>query len=257
MVVMKVIFHEQFLQSYTHDPAASPGRLDQSYREVGGKYAFLEPSPCEEEDVLLAHTNEHYNRVKGDESVFASAKLAVGATIDAALCAAKGEPSFALCRPPGHHASPDHSWGFCYFNNIAIAVKKYLLNYPEKKILVVDFDLHYGDGTANIFQGNPAVIFYELPSGKGYKAISELKKFLEGQKVDMIACSAGFDRHVNDWGGMLTTSDYGDIGNYLGEYAHKYCENKIFAALEGGYNSRALAESIVAFLDGIEAGRYR
>ena len=84
--------------------------------------------------------------------------LAAGATIEAAQSALNKEAAFALCRPPGHHASPDSCWGFCYFNNVAIAVRKLLAEGKVKRVLIVDFDLHYGDGTANTFVGESDVL---------------------------------------------------------------------------------------------------
>ncbi len=252
---MKVVFHERFLESYTRDPASSPGRLDQAYHELNSRYSFVQARPCSENDILLVHNPRHFEHVKRDAEVFEAAMLAAGATIEAAFIAGKGEPAFALCRPPGHHASPDSCWGFCYFNNVAVAVKKYRKSYPDARVLIVDFDLHYGDGTANAFRGDSAVLFYELPDRNNRQSIAYLEDYLKNCRVDLLAVSAGFDRHVNDWGGMLTTDDYKQIGKILGEYTGQHCNYRLFAALEGGYNSRALAESIVSFLEGVQEGQ--
>ena len=248
---MKIVFHDHFFESYTHDPAASPGRLDPAYKQLSENFPFIDATPCAEEDVLLVHSVEHLQRIKNDPAIYEAAMLAAGATIQASLIAEEGEPAFALCRPPGHHASPASCWGFCFFNNVAIAAEKYVKNNPTSKALIVDFDLHYGDGTANIFRNNSSVNFYELPGGRSEKAINHLKDYLKNINVDLVAVSAGFDRHLGDWGGMLSTDDYFRIGKILGGYAYQNCGNRIFATLEGGYNSVALGESIRAFLEGI------
>ena len=159
---MKVFFDEKFLQTYTSDPAASPGRLDYAFSEVKKRYSLVAPRPCSEEDVRLVHTAYHFEYTRRDEKVYPMAILAAGAAIGAAETALNGEAAFALCRPPGHHASPDSAWGFCYFNNVAIAVSKLLSEKRIKKALIIDFDLHYGDGTANTFSVEPGVLAITL-----------------------------------------------------------------------------------------------
>ncbi len=250
---MKILYSPDFLKVYTRDPAASAGRLEPTVAKLENIYEFVRPEPAREDDILLVHSKKHLEGVKRDQLLYGTAMLAAGATIAGAEIAAAGEPAFALCRPPGHHASPDSCWGFCYFNNIAVAVEKFLVQQPDSKVLVVDFDLHYGDGTENALAANPAVTFFDVPGNKSSSFIEYLRDFLQKDtKSDLIAVSAGFDRHVEDWGGMLTTEDYRIIGELLGEHARTHCSNRIFAALEGGYNSRSLAESIHAFLEGLE-----
>lgn len=248
---MKVVFHESFLETYIGDPAASRGRLDHALSLVQEKYPLLQPLPCAEEDVLLVHSRSHLENVRREGAVFPMALLASGATIKAAELAWGGETAFALCRPPGHHASPDSCWGFCYFNNVAIAVQKLLQQGKIKKALIVDFDLHYGDGTSNIFAANPAVAYWHVRGQERISFVQNLKGYLEDVQTDLVAVSAGFDRHKQDWGGMLTTADYGALGTILGDYAREECQGRLFAALEGGYNSRSLGESVLAFLDGL------
>jgi acetoin utilization deacetylase AcuC-like enzyme len=248
---MKVVFHESFLETYTGDPAASRGRLNHALALVQEKYPVVQPRPCAEEDVLLVHSGFHLESVRREETVFPMALLAAGATIKASELAWNGEAAFALCRPPGHHASPDSCWGFCYFNNVAIAVQKMLQQERAEKALIIDFDLHYGDGTDNSFAGNPAVIYRHLTGRDNVSFVKGLENFLRDIETDLVAVSAGFDRHVKDWGGLLTTEDYGAMGAILGAFAREKCQGRLFAALEGGYNSFSLGESLVAFLDGI------
>lgn len=251
---MKVVFHESFLETYANDPAASHGRLDYALALVREKYPLVQPLPCTEEDVLLVHNRVHLESVRRDSEVFPLALLAAGATIKASELAWDGEAAFALCRPPGHHASPDYCWGFCYFNNVAIAVQRMLQQKKIEKALIVDFDLHFGDGSDNTFAGNHSVIYRHITGVDNVSFINDLKNFLRKIKVDLVAVSAGFDRHIKDWGGLLSTKDYGEIGTILGAFAREQCGGRLFAALEGGYNPVSLGESIVAFLDGIASG---
>lgn len=243
---MKVIFSQRFYEVYSHEPAAEPGRMEAIVRELKG-YEFLEPEPAEEKDVLLVHTKRHFEDVRRERRVFELAMLAVGGAIMASEIAFR-EPAFALIRPPGHHASPDSAWGFCYFNNIAIAVKKLLVEGKISRAVIVDFDLHYGDGTANAFKDEPRVNYHHM-SGRSIEGIA---RFLEKHDYDIIAVSAGFDRHVDDWGGLLETGDYTEIGRILKEFAEEKCERRRFAVLEGGYNHEVLGKNVKAFLEGFD-----
>jgi len=249
---MKIVFHENFLETYTSDPAASYGRLEPALELVTDRFPMVTPAPCSVEDVLRVHTSFHLEDVQRDSRVYPMAMLAAGATINAADLAMKGEPAFALCRPPGHHASPDSCWGFCYFNNIAVATSRLLETRQADHVLIIDFDLHFGDGTSNIFSGESRVTFWHVSGRNNTSFVQNLEDYLEGKKADIVAVSAGFDRHANDWGGMLTTEDYGAMGEILGRFARENCGNRIFAALEGGYNARSLGNSVLAFTEGIE-----
>lgn len=251
---MQIFFHDDFLKQYTRDPAAAPGRLEPALGLVAKKYSLCEPQPANREEIQRVHTAGHWYRLAGDELLLHTALLAAGASLEAALTASNGGQAFALCRPPGHHASPDSCWGFCYFNNIAVAVKTLLEKKKAASILIVDFDLHYGDGTDNIFQGEEAVQYWHCRESARLSFLGQLEQDLGSTKADLLAISAGFDRHIDDWGGMLTTDDYRRIGTMLGAYARQECSGRVFATLEGGYNARSLAHSIDAFLDGLLEG---
>ena len=144
---MKIVFHERYYNSeYAWDPAASPGRLEGIMSKINEnkEYEIITPKPATEEDILRAHTHRHVQNIKRNELLFELALLAAGGAILAAEVGYKGNPTFAVIRPPGHHASADSCWGFCYFNNISISLLKL---YSEKKIksaFVLDFDLHTG-----------------------------------------------------------------------------------------------------------------
>ncbi|RLF07961.1 MAG: histone deacetylase family protein [Thermoprotei archaeon] len=251
--MVKVVFDERFYSVYSSDPAAAPGRLECIVNELRGEFEFTSCSPASESDVLLAHSSGHLEKVKSLADVYPIALLAVGGAIKAAEIALGGEPAFALIRPPGHHASRDYAWGFCYFNNIAIAVLKMLELKRIRKALIVDFDLHFGDGTANIFSRHLNVQYFHMPYGPRDRQISELKMFLERQgEYDLLAISAGFDRHEDDWGKMLKTEDYYEIGRILRAFSMSNCGGKVFAVLEGGYNHVVLGKNVKAFLEGLK-----
>ncbi len=243
---MKIVFHPKFYEVYTSDPAAAAGRMEAIVEELQG-YEFVEPKPASEEDVLLVHTREHYEYVKSEPKVYELALLAAGGAIEAAKISFS-EPAFAAIRPPGHHASPNSSWGFCYFNNVAIAIRRLIKDGLIKKAVIVDFDLHFGDGTANTFAGDPNVKYFHM-SGRDINGIAD---FLAGGEYDIIAVSAGFDRHKEDWGGLLETDDYREIGKIVKEFAEEKCEGRRFAVLEGGYNHAVLGKNVRAFVKGLE-----
>ncbi len=248
---MKIIFHERFHEVYTYDPAAAEGRMMSIKRALEGIYEFVQPEKASDEDIQLVHGKYHVRSVSHQTKVYEIATLAAGGAIKAAQLAYEGEPAFGLIRPPGHHASPDSCWGFCYFNNIAIAVAKLLAEKKIGKAFILDFDLHYGDGTANIFGGSTAVDYYHPKGSFRLDFIDDIKKRLDNLKYcDIVAVSAGFDRHEDDWGGMLTTEDYNTIGILLKEFAQKRCHGRRFAVLEGGYNHNVLGLNVRSFLEG-------
>ena len=253
---MKIVYHPDYHKVYASDPAATAGRIEAIVKELKGKYDFLEPKPASEDDLKRVHAQSHIDFIKrnpeGYETLYEVACLAAGGAILAAELAMKGESSFGLIRPPGHHASSDHCWGFCFFNNIAIALAKLQAENRIQKALILDFDLHFGDGTDNIFAGSK--IKYFQPEDRDREGfIKEIKKKFEVEReYDILAVSAGFDRHVEDWGGLLTTDDYRIIGQAVKEAAQKICQGRRFAVLEGGYNHRVLGKNVKAFLEGLE-----
>ena len=250
---MLVVYHPRYNEVYSSDPAAAPGRIECIKDELEGLFAFVEPVPAEAVDLLLVHTQSHVDWVKQQGLTYEVARLAVGGALKASELAVQGTPAFALIRPPGHHASPDSSWGFCYFNNIAIAVEKLRSQGVIKRALVVDIDLHYGDGTANVFASTPDVVYHHVEGNSRTNFLTDLKRFLESQKrYDLMAVSAGFDGHEQDWGGLLKTEDYTAVGCTIREYAEENCNNQVFTVLEGGYNHNVLGANVRALLLGLQ-----
>jgi len=245
---MKVLFDEYFYTVYTRDPAAEPGRMESVIRALPEYAEVVRPDYASEKQILLAHTRHHVDDVKR-QGLYDVAALAAGAAIDTARIGLE-EPAFGAIRPPGHHASADSSWGFCYFNNMAIAL---LALHAEKHIrtaMVLDIDLHYGDGTDNILGGKHWVKTFNIAKNSRDKYLYEVEQILSENRVDLIGISAGFDNHMNDWGGLMATGDYRAIGRMVRQAA-KNAGGGCFALLEGGYNHNVLGRNAAALMDGL------
>jgi acetoin utilization deacetylase AcuC-like enzyme len=244
---LKIVFHDKHFDVYSGDPASEEGRLDRAYEILKKKFEFVRPETAREEDLRLVHSQAHIDHVENDAHLFEVASLSVGGAIRASDIALAGEPAFGLIRPPGHHASPNSCWGFCYFNNVAIAIRRLICRGKLARTLIVDFDLHFGDGTDNTFHSDQAVVYHHMGSGP-----EDLQRFLlEAGRFDMLAVSAGFDRGIQDWGGTLRDEDYERIGGLLKRFSEENAPRR-FAVLEGGYNHKTLGPSIVSFLKGFE-----
>jgi acetoin utilization deacetylase AcuC-like enzyme len=209
---------------------------------------LITAEPASEANISAVHTTSHINSVK-TEGIYDIASLAAGGAVQAARIGLK-EPAFGLIRPPGHHASSHSCWGFCYFNNMAIALSALKTEGLIQKAFVLDIDLHFGDGTDNILGGREWVTVYNPSANTREEYIREVKEVLSGIKVDLIGVSAGFDHHIADWGGLLTTENYQTIGKIVTD-ATKACGGGCFAILEGGYNHDVLGDNVAALLDGL------
>ena len=137
--MIKVVYHPDFEQVYTSDPAAEAGRMESIVEALQDRVEWVNPQPAIPEQIVLAHSPAHMERVKA-RGLYPIAALAAGGALQAARLGLT-EPAFALIRPPGHHASGDHSWGFCYFNNMAIALLTLKEEGLIRKALVLDIDL--------------------------------------------------------------------------------------------------------------------
>jgi acetoin utilization deacetylase AcuC-like enzyme len=245
---MKVIFHEDFYRVYTSDPAAAPGRIESIIAAIKESAEFMSAEPASQQDIQAVHALPHLESVR-DEGVYHIASLAAGAAIQAARIGLH-EPAFALIRPPGHHASSASAWGFCYFNNMAVALTTLKNEKLIQKACVLDIDLHFGDGTVNILGGRDWATVYNPSSTTREAYIQEVATILSGLETDIIGISAGFDHHVEDWGGLLTTNDYETIGILVRKNARR-CTGGCFAVLEGGYNHKVLGINVAALLKGL------
>jgi acetoin utilization deacetylase AcuC-like enzyme len=217
------------------------------------------------------------------------ALAAAGACASAVDAVLKGDDKTALClvRPPGHHATPTRAMGFCLFNNAALAAHHAKKKHGLTKVLLVDWDVHHGNGTQDIFYEDPAVMFYsihrfgegfypgtgaaeETGKGKGlgytlnvpvkfgtprkdYHDLftKALEKAADKIKPELMILSAGFDPHVKDPVGSLglETEDFTTLTTRVLEVAKTHCKGRLVSCLEGGYNVEALAESVQAHLE--------
>lgn len=220
---------------------------------------------------------------------FEVALAAAGTCVAAVDAVLKGVDSTALClvRPPGHHATPTHSMGFCLFNNIALAAQHARKTFGLTRILIVDWDVHHGNGTQDVFYEDPEVVFFsihrygngfypgtgafnETGTGRGlgctvnapirYGTLqrdyhASFAAHLEGAadriKPELVLVSAGFDAHVADPIGSLglEAENFAALTQQVLEVAKTHAKGRLVSCLEGGYNLDALAESVQAHLE--------
>ncbi len=270
----------------------------------------FDANPIDKSLISLAHTQEHINFVfdnapnsdeenfvVGEDSVMnsktlTSILLSAGAAIDGVDLVMNKTLSSAFCatRPPGHHAEHSKGMGFCFFNNIAIAAAYAKEKYKLKRVAIVDFDVHHGNGTEDIVKNyfpsvdntsHGAYLFcssYQYPfypfdiqesdtppiintplaattKGEDFrKAISEhWLPALNKFKPEIIFISAGFDAHIEDDMSQvsLTESDYRWVTDELKTIAQEHAQGRIVSVLEGGYNLGALGRSVVAHINGL------
>ncbi len=246
---MKIVTHNDFLKPYTRDPASAPGRIEPILEELKKDgYPFEEAIPAGWDDIARVHTERHIQSVVR-QGLYNISALAAGGAIRAAEIALS-EPAFAVIRPPGHHASADSSWGFCYFNNLAIAIEYLKAQGKIESAYILDFDLHYGDGTVNILGGKDYITIHNPEASERELYLESIESKLWSVKPSIIAVSAGFDNHVEDWGGLLTTEDYYEIGKMIYQRAQEL-KIGVFGVLEGGYNHSVLGKNVRAFVKGL------
>jgi len=248
---MKAVFHEDFYQVYTGDPAAASGRMEAIIKNIEPYVEFIQAVPALRQQIAAVHSELHIQQVE-NQGLFEIAALAAGGAIQAAQIGLT-EPCFGLIRPPGHHASGSSSWGFCYFNNMAVALEEMQQTHKIESACVLDIDLHFGDGTVNILgkEGWATVINVEARNRAQY--LLEVESAMKNCRVDLIGISADFDYHVDDWGGLLLTEDYKEIGYWV-RAAAEGKGSGCFAILEGGYNHEVLGENALALICGMAGG---
>ena len=254
---------------------------------------WKKPSKFNNNILTIAHSKEYIENVQkafpsnsfvhldGDTIVSPGSKEAtidaVGSIISAIDGVEKKEFKNAFCvvRPPGHHAEKNKAMGFCIYNNVAIGARYLINHYKYQKVAIIDFDVHHGNGTQDIFFDDKKVLYISthqypyypgtggenekgkynnifnipLPAGTNseeYLNVYEhvLKKLNEF-KPNFILFSAGFDAHKNDPLAQLklNSKDYYEITKRTLEYSKKFCDGKVVSILEGGYDLNALADS--------------
>ena len=245
---MKVIFHEDFYQVYSSDPASAPGRMEAIVDVIASSVDFIQAEPALDSDIAEVHTEPHMDHVRR-AGVYEVAALAAGGAIQAAALSLK-EPCFGLIRPPGHHASSGSAWGFCYFNNMAIALEHLKKNKKIESAYVLDIDLHFGDGTVNILKPKDYVSVHNVAANTRKDYLAEVRDEMDHCRADIIGISAGFDNHEDDWGGTLLTDDYREIGRMVLDASRRHGRG-CFAILEGGYNHQVLGHNVMALIEGL------
>ena len=296
-----------YLQHFQPDHVEGPERLEHIQRaldvtRIRGRLIELKPQPISIERLTRVHHAEYVTRVKqvadrgggglmgrGDETYVApksyeAALLAAGAGVTAVEAVLRGEVrnAFALVRPPGHHAFADHGEGFCLFNNVAIAANVARSDFGLDRVLIVDFDVHHGNGTNSIFYDDPSVMFFSTHqwgiypgtghwseigdgAGVGYSVnVPVLPGWGDAALIDifdqlldpiarrfqpqLILCSAGYDPHWSDRLGGLLMTDQGffDLTQRLVQLSNELCDGKLVLTLEGGYGLDGLAYGVVA-----------
>ncbi len=256
-------------------PTVDPGWLHQTHgRHYVAEIEALHPSrglAWADPDTAL---NPHSLR---------ASHLAAGAVVEAArqVLAGRADNAFCAVRPPGHHAEHDRAMGFCLFNNVAVGVDWALKQAGAERVAVLDFDVHHGNGTVDIFQDRPEVLvcssfqfpFYPyrfqdvrrpnivhspLPAGTGSDEFrlaleQDWLPALRAHRPDIIFVSAGFDAHRDDPLAqlMLGDEDYRWVTELIVDAARRDAGGRIVSVLEGGYNLEALGRCVEQHLEGL------
>ena len=226
-------------------------------------------------------------QIDGDTSMNQYSLIAALTACGAAMDAVDGvinkefENAFCLIRPPGHHAERAIAMGFCFFDNVAVGAQYAMEKYGKERVAIVDFDVHHGNGTEDIFMNEQRVLFCStfqeyifpgkyapnqpghivnvpLPGGtdsEHYRRVFSEKVLpeLDAFKPDFIFISAGFDAHKNDplAGLNLEAEDFGWITRQIMQIADTHCQGQIVSTLEGGYDLDGLAQSAVAHVSAL------
>ncbi len=304
-----LVYSHRYLEHGTGNHPENPGRLQAvvSHLQVTGLLDVLkliDPIEVDEEALFKVHDPEVVDRVRSicasgggyldfdtvaSEVSFSIAKLSAGGVVSAirAVMDREIDNAMALVRPPGHHATRSRSMGFCLFNNIAVGARYLIDEYGMERILIVDWDLHHGNGTQDIFYDSPQVFYLSIHQGNHYPGtghrnetgagagegytlnrplpagtseedtLDTFKGALE-ETVDVfdpqfVLISAGFDAHVDDPLGELRLTEFGfsELTKRVKRVALDHCDGRLVSTLEGGYHPDALAMSIQVHLEGL------
>lgn len=287
-------------------PARIAAMIEMAERLKRPALKYCAPRAASMDELTLCHGEEYVATVErttnsertdfdpdthASAETWATARLAAGGVLTAVEAVLDGaaENAFAVVRPPGHHALPGRAMGFCFFNNVAIAASWLVKIRGKRRVLILDWDVHHGNGTQDIFYESPEVLYMSTHQYPFYPGTGSLDQIGSGAgtgftvnapmpatfgdneylrifdqllmpiawqfKPEFVLISAGFDAHFRDpLGGMrITEGGFLAMTRRLQRLADECCEGKIVAALEGGYDLRALAECGRTVID--ELGR--
>lgn len=308
-----IITSKQFSRHIT--PWGHPEALDRAdviskALKSSSQLLWIEPRKALLEDLLLCHTEPYIKTVikevsslspnsvtmlsTGDVTIcpdsFEVALLAVGALLSAVdtVMQKKAQNAFCAVRPPGHHATSSCGMGFCLFNNVAIGARYLQKKYDIKRVLIIDWDVHHGNGTQEIFYNDPSVFYFSthqeaiypgtgfveetggpeaigstlncpISSGKGsclaiFDAFTnKLLPAMEQFQPEAIFISCGFDAHQDDpLGGLeLNEKDFYELTKMVKRMSERWASGRLFSILEGGYNKQALAASSIKHVEAL------
>ena len=285
----------------------SPERLAGIYEMLDNpamfwKFTQIDSREATHDEIATVHSQSYINFIASTDGkdivmldpdtmtspdTYSIAKLAVGGVCNAIdqVLGGKVDNAFAFVRPPGHHAGKENAAGFCVFNNVAIGAMHAILKHRLKRVMIVDWDLHHGNGTQSIFYKEPRVLYFsthqypyypgtgsmqEIGQGKGEgftinvplqagasdaSYVNIFRKILEPvaleYKPELVLLSAGFDAYFNDpLGGMrITPYGFAALSRILINIADKCCKGRFVAVLEGGYHVAGLAKSAKCVLE--------
>lgn len=299
-----VISHDECLGHVT--PPGHPeqvARLDAVREGFAGLDVVQMKAPmAADDDLLRVHPKSHVDAIKdaapaeGWRSLdsdthmsagsLAAAYRAAGAAVKAVDLVMSGEAGSVFCatRPPGHHAERETAMGFCFFGNVAIAAKYALDHHGLKRVAILDFDVHHGNGTQDLVEEDDRILFCSshqsplypgtgaahetgvgnvlnvpLPDGTGSAGFrtaweDQVLPRVDAFKPELIILSAGFDAHRDDplAGMMLETADFTWVTAAICDLADRHCQGHVVSALEGGYDLAALGESAAAHVAVLE-----
>ncbi|MCB1234538.1 MAG: histone deacetylase [Verrucomicrobiae bacterium] len=292
----------------SHHPEA-PGRIEAIIRELESrqlpaKCAALAPRDITDDEILRCHTDaylktvlreidgQHFGELSTGDTRFGpesldTARQAAGGLLNAVDAVFAGEVRNAFCavRPPGHHATASRGMGFCIFNNAALAARHARAVHGAERVAIIDWDVHHGNGTQDIFYEDGGVFYFSthqhpwypgtgmtgetgagagknttlnhpLPAGTGMEAIEkafrdDFAKKMKDYRPDLVIVSAGFDSRLGDPLGdfRLTDADFAGLTKILAELAGEFAGGRLVSVLEGGYRQEGLAQAVATHVE--------